>query len=60
MVFQSNYSDIVQQRSIEEVMMAHTGEEIYEQVKKSAGSRCLVILEGLDEMTAECRESDPF
>jgi len=50
----------VQQRSIEEVMMEHIGEETYKQVKKSAGSRCLVILEGLDEMAAERRESDPF
>ncbi|XP_065888346.1 NACHT, LRR and PYD domains-containing protein 3-like [Dysidea avara] len=50
----------VQQQSIEEVMMWHSGEEVYEQVKKSAGSRCLVILEGLDEMTAEHQENDPF
>ena len=50
----------VQQRSIEEVMMEHIGVETYEQVKKSAGSRCLVILEGWDEMPAERRESDPF
>ena len=50
----------VQQRSIEEVMTEHIGEETYKQVKKSAGSRCLVILEGLDEMAAEHRESDPF
>ncbi|XP_065900737.1 NACHT, LRR and PYD domains-containing protein 3-like isoform X3 [Dysidea avara] len=50
----------VQQRSIEEVMMEHIGGETHEQVRKSAGSRCLVILEGLDEMAAERRESDPF
>ena len=50
----------VQQRSIEEVMVEHIGEETYEQVKKSVGSRCLVILEGLDEMVAEHRENDPF
>ncbi|XP_065901515.1 NACHT, LRR and PYD domains-containing protein 3-like isoform X2 [Dysidea avara] len=50
----------VQQRSIEEVMMEHIGEETYEQVKKSAGSRCLVILEGLDEMAARRQDSDPF
>ncbi|XP_065903428.1 NACHT, LRR and PYD domains-containing protein 3-like isoform X2 [Dysidea avara] len=50
----------VQQRSIEEVMMEHIGEETYEQVKKSAGSRCLVILEGLDEMAAEHQDSDKF
>ena len=29
-------------------------------MNKSAGSRCLLILEGLDEMSAECQESDPF
>ena len=33
---------------------------MYEQVKKSAGNRCLVILEGLDEMAAEHQKSDPF
>jgi len=50
----------VQQRLIEEVMVEHIGEEMYELVKKSAGSRCLVIMEGFDEMAAEHRESDPF
>jgi len=50
----------VQQKPIEDVMMEHIGEETYRQVKKSAGSRCLVILEGLDELAAERRESDPF
>ena len=50
----------VQQRSIEEVMVEHIGEETYKQVKESVGSKCLVILEGLDEMAAEHRESDPF
>jgi len=50
----------VQQRSIEDVMIEHIGEEMYEQVKESAGSKCLVILEGLDEMAAKHRESDPF
>jgi len=48
---------VQEQRSIEEVMIKHNGEEAYEQVKKSAGSRCLVIL---DEMAAEYQESDPF
>ena len=43
----------VQERCVEAVMMEHIGEETYEQVKKSAGSRCLVILEGWDEMAAE-------
>jgi len=50
----------VQQRSFEEVMIEYIGEETYEQVKKAAGSRCLVILEGWDEMAAERRKCDPF
>jgi len=51
---------LVQRRSIEEMMMKYIGEETYKIVKKSAGSRCLLILEGWDEMPAEHRESDPF
>jgi len=50
----------VQQRSIQQMMLDYIGEETYEQVKKSAGSRCLLILEGWDEMAAEHRENDPF
>jgi len=50
----------VQQRSLEEVMMEYIGEENYQQLKKSAGSRCLIILEGFDEMAVECRQNDPF
>ena len=50
----------VQQRSLEEVIVKHIGEENYQQVKKSAGSRCLIILEGFDEMAIDCRQSDPF
>jgi len=43
----------VQHRSTEEIMIEHIGEETYDQVKKSADSRCLLILEGWDEMAAE-------
>ena len=50
----------VQQRSLEEVIVEHIGEENYQQLKKSAGSRCLIILEGLDEMAINCRQSDSF
>ena len=50
----------VQQRSIEEVMAELIGEEAYVQLKKAAGSRCLIILEGLDEMGAERQKKDPF
>ena len=48
----------VQERSLEKVMMEHVGEEDYPKLKKSAGSRCLLILEGFDEMEVNCRQSD--
>ena len=50
----------VQQRSLEEVMMEYIRKEVYEQMELVAGSRCLIIVEGLDEMAADCQKSDPF
>ena len=50
----------VQQRSLEEVIVEHIGEENYRQLKKSAGSRCLIILEGFDELAFDRRQSDSF
>ena len=50
----------VQQRSLEEVLLECIGEEAYQPLKKSAGSRCLIILEGLDEMAADRQKSDRF
>ena len=50
----------VQQRSLEEVMIECIGEKVYQQLKQSAGSRCLIILEGLDEMAADRQKSDQF
>ena len=50
----------VQQRSLEEVMIEYVGEDTYQHLKKSAGSRCLIILEGLDEMAADHQKSDQF
>ena len=50
----------VQQRSLEEVIVEHIGVENYQQMKKSAGSRCLIILEGFDELAIDRRQSDPF
>ena len=50
----------VQQRTLEQVMIQYIGDEAYQQLKKSAGSRCLFILEGLDEMAADHRKSDQF
>ena len=50
----------VQQMIFEEVIVEHIGEEGYQQMKKSAGSRCLIILEGFDELAISRRQSDPF
>ena len=50
----------VQQRSLEEVFVKYIEEEVYQLLKKSAGRRCLIILEGLDEMPADRLESDEF
>ena len=50
----------VQQRSLEDIITKHIGEENYQQMKKLAGSRCLIILEGLDELAINCRQNDPF
>ena len=51
---------LIQQRSLEEIFVEHTGEEIYQKLKKSAGNRCLIILEGLDEMAVNCWQNDKF
>ena len=50
----------VQQSSLKEVIKKEMGKENYQQMEKSAGSRCLIILEGLDEMAVDCRQNDPF
>ena len=39
-------------------MKERVGEEDYPKLKKSAGYRCLLILEGLDEMAANHRQND--
>ena len=50
----------VGQMLFEEVIVEHIGEENYQQMKKSAGSRCLIILEGFDELAMDHRQNDPF
>ena len=50
----------VQQRSLEDTIMKYIGEENYQQMMKSGGNRCLIILEGFDEITIDCRQNDPF
>ena len=49
------------ERSVEEVMVEHIGgEEDYKQMMKTAGKRCLIILEGLDEISNEHQKRDKF
>ena len=50
----------VQQRSIKDAIKEEIGKNNYQQLKKSAGSRCLIILEGFDELAVSCRQNDPF
>ena len=49
----------VQEKTLEEMIIEYVGgKEAYEAVKKSQGLRCLIILEGLDEVTAKWQEND--
>ena len=50
----------VQQRSLEEVVEEHIGKDTYGQLKELAGDRCLIILEGLDEMAFDRQQKDRF
>ena len=50
----------VQQRPLQEVMIKYLRREVYEQMESIAGSRCLIILEGLDEMESKHQKSDQF
>ena len=51
-----------QQRSLsfEEVMVEYTEEKLYRQLMKLEGRRCLIVLEGLDEIPIDYHKSDPF
>ena len=48
----------IQQRSLEEVLKERVGEKDYPKLEDSAGIKCLLILEGLDEMALNRRQSD--
>ena len=50
----------VQQRSLKEVMIEFMRKEVFEQMDSIAGSRCLIILEGLDEVAVDHQNNDPF
>ena len=48
----------VQQRSIEDVVIKLIGVKAYQLLKESLGAKCLIILEGLDEMATEQQQND--
>ena len=50
----------LQQRSLKDMIETQIGEENYQLLEKSVGRRCLIILEGFDELSAEHRQKDPF
>ena len=50
----------VQERSLEDVMIEQIKQEAYQELIKKSGAKCLIILEGLDEMATERLQSDPL
>ena len=50
----------IQQRSTKEVFEELIGKEAFQELKRSHGKECLIILEGLDEITLERQQSDKF
>ena len=51
---------LIQQESTERVFEELIGKEAFQELKKSLGRKCLIILEGLDEITLERQQSDEF
>ena len=51
---------IVQNRSIKEMMIEELGEseDAYKELIETSGQKCLIILEGLDEIAAELQQSN--
>ena len=48
----------IQQQSTEQVFEELIGKEALQQLKKSLGTKCLIILDGLDEITLKRQQSD--
>ena len=48
----------VQQRSLENVMIEQIGPEAYQEIMEMQGAKCLIILEGLDELAVEQQQND--
>ena len=50
----------IQQQSTEQVFEKLIGKEAFQELKTTLGRKCLIILEGLDEITIEHQQTDDF
>ena len=50
----------IQKQSTEQVFKELIGKEAFQELKNSQGTKCLIILEGLDEITLERQQNDKF
>ena len=50
----------IQKQSTEQVFKELIGKEAFQELKNSQGTKCLIILEGLDEITLERQQNDEF
>lgn len=50
----------VQQKSLKDVLIEQIGPEAYQELDTTLGAKCLLILEGLDELAAEQQQCDPL
>ena len=50
----------VQNKSLEEMFKKEFGEENYQKLEESIGKKCLIILDGLDEMSTEQQDNEFF
>lgn len=51
---------LAQQQSLKKLVIKLSGKENYQYLKMSGGSKCLIILEGLDEIAAVHQQKDLF
>jgi len=50
----------IQQQSTQKIFEEQIGKEAFQELKELQGKHCLILLEGLDEITLNCQQSDQF
>ena len=48
----------IQERSLKQVVIEYIGQAAYDDLVKSYGAKCLIVLDGLDEVSAHWQETD--